>query len=340
MFNHDDLDTLVKEYQVGEKVACTEKEIKNKNNSSRLVENNENPHIDNPANVVNPANIPEPGKNPGNFLVINLEEISNNNKVLENSEVLFAIYEVTTNSNYYGLNLSNKSRCFWDRLTLMKCFEKILASFKSETLRKYWRTLSEISNQKKVLDTIKKHSKAINSTNMKLLTIITLLKDFLSGRIVDFEKTLGDAPEKNVPKIVTEKKCVKNKSKDDDESFEIEDKKMLNKKRKNPNEEVISGINKKIEIINNVINSGNEVKQNESGGLRRSSRAKTNNSLFSEEDKKIFAEIETIVKILQEVVPEVSEYEIWEALKRNSFNIINTYLFLNEPELYDGNSFI
>mmetsp|Transcript_7626 Transcript_7626/g.7851 ORF Transcript_7626/g.7851 Transcript_7626/m.7851 type:complete len:373 (-) Transcript_7626:26-1144(-) len=265
-------------------------------------------------------------------LHIDLEEVATNNKPLENSQVLLAIYEVANNSNFYGLNQSNKSRAFWDKLSNVSCFEKILAVFKSETLRKYWRLLSEINNQKKVIDTIKKNSNEIDATALKVLTIITLLKDFIAGRVSNLAKTLAETPDKSIPRnTYTEKR--RTNPKEDDESYEVEDnrakKAFLSTKRKN---EEMTDIDKNIKDLNNLIDPENELKK---ASGKRSTRNRGQANLFSDEDKRVFSEIEVIVNTFKSVIPEASEGEIWDALKRNSFNIINTYLYLNEPEVYD-----
>jgi len=277
-------------------------------------------------------------------LIIDLENLADNNKPLENSEVLLAIFEVTTNSENYGITQSNKSRSFWDKLGQVKLFEKILLSFKSETLRKYWRLLSEIP-QRKVLETIKKNIEPINNTFMKLLTIITLLKDHSAGKISDLKKVLEEHPEKatnNNKSGVYERRT---KGNDDEESFEIDEgntkkvntkksNSMLNNKRRNADESLINETTKKIEMVNGVLESGIENNLKSVVG-KRSTRNKGQSNLFSDEDKRIFGEIEVIVNTLKNQVPEAAEFEIWDALKRNSFNIINTYLYLVEPDVYD-----
>lgn len=267
-------------------------------------------------------------KREGNPLFIDLLALTNNNKALDNSEVILAIFEITNNSEFYGISKSNKSRSFWDGLHNVKEFEKILASYKSETLRKYWRLLSEMKNRKQFLDIVRKYSQEIDSTNLKFLTIITTIKDYLSGEISDLAKVLKEAPERNIPKV----NYSRARKSSDDESFEIEpkNKSMLKNKRKNPNESLVNEINKNMEVVNTVIES-----ENKPSG-KRSSRIKANTSLFTEEDKVVFSEIENIVSTLKSYFPEATEDDLWDALKRNSFNIVNTYLYLSDPELYEG----
>lgn len=290
-----------------------------------------------PSNPPKESNVNTVGtKAAGAPKIIDLEKLSNNEKPLENSEVLLAIYEITGNSEHYDISKSNKSRAFWDSLVNVKSFEKILTAFKSETLRKYWRLLSEINNQKKVLETIQKNAPLINATSLKLLTIITVLKEYISGKIPNLDKALSELPDKSLPKPLggRSRKAGQRYDDDDDDSFEVEEKpkkQLLNNKRKVKEE--TNDMQKAIEVVNNAIDPTTEVKNS---STRRSTRNKASSTLFSEEDKKIFSEIEIIVNTLKGVVPEASEHEVWESLKKNSFNVINSYLYLIEPEVYEG----
>jgi hypothetical protein len=177
----------------------------------------------------------------------------------------------------------------------------------------------------------------INATSLKLLTIITVLKEFISGKIPDLGKALSEIPDKAISKLEGgARRSGRRTIEDDDESFEIEEKpkkQLLNNKRKP--KEVNNEIQKAIEVVNNTIDPAVEVKNS---STRRSARNKASTTLFSEEDKKIFSEIEIIVNTLKGVVPEASENEIWDSLKKNSFNVINSYLYLTEPEVYEGKS--
>lgn len=268
-----------------------------------------------------------PGMNPGNFLYINLEELSKNNRALENSEVLLSLFEITCNSKYYGLDLGNKSRSFWDKLTNLKCFEKILLSFKSETLRKYWRSFSDISNVKKIIEVIKTYTKQINETQLKLLTIINAIADFVTGKLSDLNKVLTDVQVKQTGEKTSKPKYVE----DDDESFKVtKPKNMLNNKRKS---EVDNKLSANIDKVNtmNVNSEAAEVSN------KRSSRSREKNTaIFTESDKVAFSQIDSVVNSLLKFYPELTNFEIWESLKKNSFNVVNTYLYLNEPEIYDG----
>jgi hypothetical protein len=363
MWNNEGLDQFVEGYVKEKNAQDSDINVENNNNELNIKENETNPQserknkLEQSESKVNLSAVKNseqqhsavknvdqtPRKN--RPLIIDLEKLSENNKPLENSEVLLAIFEVTTNSENYGITQSNKSRSFWDKLGSVKSFNKILLSFKSETLRKYWRLLSEIP-QKKVLDIIRRNIEPINNTFMKLLTIITLLKDYSGGKISDLKKMLEDHPEKasHINKSGVYEKRVRGN--DDEESFDIDEGKkwrtetkksnsLLNTKRRNADEELINEMTKKIEMVNGALDSGVENNILNVVG-KRSTRNKGQSILFSEDDKRIFGEIEVIVSTLKNWVPEAAEFEIWDALKRNSFNIINTYLYLVEPEIYDG----
>jgi len=59
-------------------------------------------------------------------------------------------------------------------------------------------------------------------------------------------------------------------------------------------------------------------------------------NLFSDSDKKNFAQIEIITSTLQKHFPDVTMPEICDSLKKNSFNIIDTFKYLSEPVTYEN----
>lgn len=273
--------------------------------------------------------------------IIDLEELSKKEEPIDNSEVLLSLFEITNNSELYGLSSSNKSRHFWDQLVEVKVFSKVLEAFKSETLRKYWRTLSEISTNDKVISTIHKYKDSINSTSLKLLTIISTIKDYLAGRISDLEKQLNESPDRNIKPSGTTGRG----KQDDDDSYQVDPKdiKILKNKRSKPEKDIVANtLAKNIEDVNkknlfNITNTSKNTKvDTEENGKRALRPRSTPGAVFSSSDTNLFAQIEIIVNTLKGQFPELNELDIWEALKRNSFNIIDTYHSLEDPEQYEG----
>ena len=131
-------------------------------------------------------------------------------------------------------------------------------------MRKYWRILSEISSTDKLVATISKYKEAINKTSMKVLTIITSIKAYLSGKIKDFSSFLQSAEKPGVSTSVNRSSRAKAKYDDDDESFE--DPKLLNHKREKNN--------KAIEELNKA--AAEEI---EEGAKRRTRQRNVNNSV-------------------------------------------------------------
>ena len=97
--------------------------------------------------------------------VIDLSELATG--IVTNSKLLLALIEICVNAKNYGITLQNKSRIFWDEVYSKKEFENILKNFKAETLRKYWRIISDIGDLKGVINTIKKFEDVINQENAK-----------------------------------------------------------------------------------------------------------------------------------------------------------------------------
>jgi hypothetical protein len=97
--------------------------------------------------------------------IVNLSELKGTE--VKNSKLLLALIEICINSKKYGINLANKSRIFWDEVYHIADFEEIFKSFKGETLRKYWRIISDIGKMSKVIKTIRKYEKLIDDPNAK-----------------------------------------------------------------------------------------------------------------------------------------------------------------------------
>lgn len=258
--------------------------------------------------------------------IINLNELNpeDDNSHIDNSDVLLSIIEIATNGSLYSISLSNKSRHYWDALNNNKKFSKILSHYKSETLRKYWRIISEISSIDKVLNVVNSYKDQINSTNLKILTIISGISSFLKGNIRNFHDFLAgnDKTSQGFKAGLKEKE-------NDDESFKVnEEKRILKTKRRKTNfdEEVVK-VNSNEDDINQRNNS-----QKRSLRVRNSSQ----NEVFTANDKRLFEQIEEIVETFKKEIPEFQEDEIWEALRRNSFNVINTYQYLVDPDGNEG----
>lgn len=58
---------------------------------------------------------------------------------ITNTDIVFAILEVTKNPAKYNIDFSTKSSKFWEIVCTQ--YSNVFKEFKPETLRKYWRTL-------------------------------------------------------------------------------------------------------------------------------------------------------------------------------------------------------
>jgi hypothetical protein len=99
-------------------------------------------------------------------LIINYKDILKKEKI-ENLDLLLLIFEICQNALKYDLKKSNKSKLFWDEVFLKPDFALIFKNFKSETLRKYWRVVTDTQNVKSFLETIQKYAEKINNPNLK-----------------------------------------------------------------------------------------------------------------------------------------------------------------------------
>lgn len=268
--------------------------------------------------------------------IINFNEPNpdEDNSHIDNSDVLLSIIEIATNGKLYDINLSNKSRHYWDTLNESKKFSKVLSHYKSETLRKYWRIISEISSIDKVLNVVNSYKDQINSSSLKILTIITGINSFLKGNILNFLGFLSG----NDKTSLGFKTSLKEKE-NEDESFKVDkEKRMLKSKRgKNAFDEMNLTLIQAATAAEKGKSDEIDENQKEISQSRRSLRVRnTSHEVFTANDKRLFEQIEEIVETFKKEIPECQEEEIWEALKRNSFNVISTYQYLVDPEGNEG----
>ena len=98
--------------------------------------------------------------------VIDLNELNAKPK-LTNSEMILAIIEICIHAMQYEIKYSNSTRLFWDEVYKKEKWTNIFTNFKAETIRKYWRTLRDVGDIKKVLETTQKYSASINAEEFK-----------------------------------------------------------------------------------------------------------------------------------------------------------------------------
>ena len=111
--------------------------------------------------------------------IINLEDLSNKKKPLQNTEIILAIMEICLNSSKYGINLDNSSRNFWEKIGEREDIFSVLKQFKPETLRKYWRRLRTTNKYKNIIQIINQKKDKLNGNNMKLLSSINAISDYV-----------------------------------------------------------------------------------------------------------------------------------------------------------------
>ena len=104
-----------------------------------------------------------------------------NNTNIPNSELILIIMEICLNSSQYGLEKDNSSRLFWDEVGKIDKLKPITSKFKTETLRKYWRTIRETKKFRKIISETKRYSNELNNNNLKLLSSIRVICEYVSS---------------------------------------------------------------------------------------------------------------------------------------------------------------
>ena len=164
-----------------------DEEKKNDNNMMQIEEENGKNNI---------KDINEKNTNSNGFgQIINIEETlakySNtnndnttnnpNNINIPNSELILIILEFCLNGSQYGLEKDNSSRLFWEDVGKIEKLKPITSKFKTETLRKYWRTIRETKKYKRIIAETRKYSNQLNNNNLKLLSSIRVICEFVSS---------------------------------------------------------------------------------------------------------------------------------------------------------------
>ena len=104
-----------------------------------------------------------------------------NNINIPNSELILIILELCLNSLQFGLEKDNSSRLFWEEVGKIEKLKPITSKFKTETLRKYWRTIRETKKYRKIISETKRYSNELNNNNLKLLSSIKIICEYVSS---------------------------------------------------------------------------------------------------------------------------------------------------------------
>lgn len=110
--------------------------------------------------------------------IIDLNSLKDS-KEIKNSDLILILLEICLNSPKYGIDSDNSSRNFWDKLSQREDLFHYLNQFKPETLRKYWRKLRTTYKYKKLISAIKEFADKLNEENMKLLSSINAISDYV-----------------------------------------------------------------------------------------------------------------------------------------------------------------
>jgi hypothetical protein len=255
---------------------------------------------------------------------------------VSNSKLLLALIEICINAKNYGILQQNKSRVFWDEVYNNKDFENILKNFKAETLRKYWRTISDIGDLKSVISTIKEFENVINQDNAKLLTVIFLIQDYVRGNIQTFDLSI---------------KTIRPKKDDSEDEY------LLNRKRKNGKRLIT------IELANDIQEIKSRIKKSKEGDnptavdstlpqntpsttiskLKKNIIIQSGNqksSLLAEGDLEQFRHIEEVLESLTSKDEKLTKERALDALVFSSFNLERAFNFITKPEEFYGNSLV
>ena len=117
-----------------------------------------------------------------NYSNNNENAINNVNDInIPNSDLILIILEICLNSSQFGIDKDNSSRAFWEEVGQINQLKPITSKFKTETLRKYWRTIRETKKFRKIITETKRYKNELNNNNLKLLSSIKVICDYVSS---------------------------------------------------------------------------------------------------------------------------------------------------------------
>ena len=248
--------------------------------------------------------------------IIDLHKLSGQSEI-KNSEIILAILEICTFNKKYNYDCSNNTKAFWERVADEEVLKKIFKSFKSETLRKYWKIIRLAGNNDKYIETVKKNEKFINNPIFKLLPIINAISSFIQTEENNFEEFFLSFNSKDKKDFIHKER--------EKEKEKVEDKKKINLIGEKRNRSKSNSPQKKEKKNNKEENK--EIKNK-----------KENKEKEDGVDPKL-VKLDDLVNQLMKI-SKFSKEEVVKALYGTSNNIENAYLYLQDNEKYDKYFFV
>ena len=248
--------------------------------------------------------------------IIDLHKLSGQSEI-KNSEIILAILEICTFNKKYNYDCSNNTKAFWERVADEEVLKKIFKSFKSETLRKYWKIIRLAGNNDKYIETVKKNEKFINNPIFKLLPIINAISSFIQTEENNFEEFFLSFNSKDKKDFIHKER--------EKEKEKVEDKKKINLIGEKRNRSKSNSPQKKEKKNNKEENK--EIKNK-----------KENKEKEDGVDPKM-VKLDDLVNQLMKI-SKFSKEEVVKALYGTSNNIENAYLYLQDNEKYDKYFFV
>ena len=254
-------------------------------------------------------------------------------ETLTNSDYILLLVEICTNARRYKIHFSHTSKNFWDEVMSKQVLGKVLGIFKSETLRKYWRIIREVSTKQGFLHFIKQNEDIINNPSMKLLPMINAISTFLKANNSDKDKPISKesfkeflSKKQNVNVVSTVNTPITSVQKESDDELlkkkrnkdEVEDDKDNNNK----------SIDKQSTDEKNVI-SKEKVIENKDDPLEL---------LRQLEERK--EDMNEIISVFIQNFPKKKKDDVVSALYKTSGNLQHAYLYLLDPDKYDKYAFV
>lgn len=259
--------------------------------------------------------------------IIDLTKLAHKSE-MTNSDLILAILEICTYNKKYNYDCSNNTKAFWDRVVEEEVLKRIFKSFKSETLRKYWKIIRLAGNNEKYVETVKANSEFINNPVFKLLPIINATTAYIQGDEKDFEKFISSYNSKQKASKAEEKEA-KEENKNKEKNKSKSETKLIGNKRSGDRENApLTSTNKKNGELKRM---GNNISKKEKNNKVQ--------PLSPEESDQQMLILDGIINDLMKITKKSRE-EVFIALYGTSYNIEQAYLYLTDNEKHEKFFFV
>ena len=115
--------------------------------------------------------------------IIDLKSIGQGMNIIQNSEILLAMFEVVLNPFESLKFASPKSKTFWNEVKNNSLCTNIFYKYKSETFQKYWSRISQLDEDRRFIEVIIQKREQIDKSSLVYLLMFNFI--FKSSKLIN-----------------------------------------------------------------------------------------------------------------------------------------------------------